>query len=257
VSVITLTSDLGLSDFYVATVKGFILSRVAGAKIVDISHEISPFNLAEAAYVVKNTYNFFPPGSIHLLGIDSSVEEENDFIATRIENHFFLARNNGLISLITEKTPEKIIKLPFHHMAQVLFPMREIMADAACKILQGIGFEEIGTPMESIMMRTNLRPIIEQNFIRGTIIHVDNYGNAITNIARKHLERYENTRKYIVHFSRNDKFSEISFSYNDVPEGEKVCFFNTAELLEISINKGNASKLLGLNVGHTVLVEFN
>ena len=108
-SLITLTTDFGLKDHFVGAVKGAIYTELPEARIVDISHNITPFNIAETAYVLKNAYKSFPEGSIHIIGVDSEINEETNHIAIKLDNHYFICPNNGVISMIaSEFRPEKI-----------------------------------------------------------------------------------------------------------------------------------------------------
>lgn len=256
-ALLTLTTDLGLRDFYVPAVKGFILTQAPHANIVDISHRVTPFNIAEASFIFRNCYNEFPEGTVHIISVESSSANNGQYLLTKAAGHFFITCDNGLISLVLDEEPEAIYKLPPAHGKSKVFPLRYIMADAASKLLNGKKPGEIGEAFKEMELRTYLRPMMELNFIRGSIIYIDNFGNAITNIRKKHFERHTDKRKVLINFSRTDYFTEISTSYDDVPEGEKVCLINTEGYMEIAINKGSAASLLGLNVGHSIIVEFS
>lgn len=254
-AVITITSDLGLKDFYVPAVKGYLLRHAPAANIVDITHQIEPFNLSEASFVVRGCYRDFPPGTIHIISVDSDYND-NKFIIVKTPFCFFIAPDNGIISLIIDgEEVEKIIEIPFN-AEDLIFPLKNIMAPAASRMINGEGIENIGIEIKEFRQKANQRPLLEENIIRGNVVYVDNLGNAITNITSSHLNRYGLNRKFLVYIGRKEYFETISTHYNEVPEGEKVCFFSSTGALEIAINKGNASNLLGLKLGHTVLVEF-
>ncbi|MBT8183379.1 MAG: SAM-dependent chlorinase/fluorinase, partial [Eudoraea sp.] len=109
-AVITLTTDFGLKDHFVGAIKGTIYRELADARIVDISHDISPFNIHECAYLLKNSYKAFPEGTIHIVGVDSEPTKENQHIAVLVDGHYFISANNGVVSLITsEIKPEKVV----------------------------------------------------------------------------------------------------------------------------------------------------
>lgn len=254
--VITLTTDLGLKDHYVAAVKGYLLAQAIGANIADISHQIPPFNLAEASFILGNCYREFPSGTIHLVSVESNSDNSENFILVKSGEHLFILRDNGLISLVLKDEPELVIKLDLGEQSHSNFPLREIMAPAACRLLKGAKPEELGERWNDFDRKAHLSPIIQRDLVRGTVIYIDNYGNAITNIRLEHIERVRKERRFAMYFSRNDTFTEFNTHYAEVPEGEKLCLFNSTGHLEIAINKGNASGLLGLEAGRTILIEF-
>jgi len=254
--IITLTTDFGNKDFFVPALKGYILSHVPSVHLIDITHEVNPFNPIEASFVLRNSYMDFPPGTIHLISIESNQHFNDDYILVEFQGQYFIAHNNGIISLITEGKADKIIRLTKAENKTILFPAKEVMAPAACLLANNTDPLKLGELMEKMDTISSLNPILEQDMIRGTVIYIDNYGNVISNINRSHIDRYDKSKKAIVQFSGKltvDKFYEY---YNDVPEGEVLCLFGVTGLLEIAVNKGNASTLFGLNVSSRVLIEF-
>ncbi|HET8839581.1 MAG TPA: SAM-dependent chlorinase/fluorinase, partial [Flavobacteriaceae bacterium] len=149
--IITLTTDFGLKDPAVAAVKGAILTELDSAVIIDISHEVSQFHIAEAAYIIKNAYQSFPKGSIHLIGVDSELTPENNHIALLLDGHFFICANNGIMSLIAaEINPEKLVEINIHKNVESTFPVLDVFVKVACHIARGGTLEVIGKPIESI-----------------------------------------------------------------------------------------------------------
>ena len=254
-NIITLTTDLGLRDFYVPSVKGRICSHLPQAHIVDITHQVKPFNLAEAAFILGNAFPDFPENSIHLVSIESDIDSQGEFIIAQVQGQYFIAKNNGLIALITEEPPQKIRKVKTTDYQELKFPLKFIMVDLAAKLIAGQDLGAIGEPLDEMVARANLRPILMENIIRGTVIYVDNFGNVIINIDQSTLERYKNYSKFRINYHKTDYIEKISNYYEDVPEGEIVAIFGTNGYLEIAINKGNASQLLGLKTGQTIIVE--
>jgi S-adenosyl-L-methionine hydrolase (adenosine-forming) len=255
-TIITLTTDLGLKDFYIATVKGYILRHIPNATIIDISHEITPFNIAEASFIIRNCYQDFPANTIHLVSVESDNEKNIDYLLIQYKSQYIIAKDNGLIPLIIDNTPDKIIKLNIKSNDDLLFPLKNIMARAACRLAVSRNEYDLGTSSKEITNITTLNPILERDIIRGTIIHIDSYGNAITNIRKSHIERYDSEKKMNISFGRRSSIEKISELYSDVAIGEKLCLFGTSGLLEIAINKGSAVQLLGLELKNIVLIEF-
>jgi S-adenosylmethionine hydrolase len=254
--IITLTTDLGNKDPYVPAVKGYILGRQPGANIIDITHRVTPFHIAEASFILKGCFADFPEGTIHIISVDADYEMEQRFIAAAAAGHYFICPDNGVLSLIIEEEQiSEVVELPFT-TDQLVSPLKNILTPAACSLLTGEALNSLGSAWKGFVRKTHMQPVMEESIMRGTVIYVDNHGNAITNIERNHFGRYGENRKLQIYIRRNEYFDRMYTHYNEVPEGEKVCLFGTNGLLEIGINKGNASGLLGLKPGHTILVEF-
>jgi hypothetical protein len=252
VPIITLTSDLGLRDSYIPSVKGFLLGRSPSANIVDITHLISPFNIAEASFILSNCYADFPPGTMHLISVDANTQTLERFLLAEADGQWFFARDNGLISLfLPANSITAVYELPFSR-EHLVFPMKNILAPAAVKLVDGLSPVEFAVPTERWLRLANQQPISNEKMLRGTVQYVDNMGNAVTNILRSQI----GDRKCRVYVNRSEYFDEINDFYNEVEEGEKICLFNSAGRLEIAINKGSAGGLLGLKTGANILVEF-
>ncbi|QLE02680.1 SAM-dependent chlorinase/fluorinase [Galbibacter sp. BG1] len=273
-AIITLTTDFGERDHFVGAIKGFILSEIENATIVDISHLISPFNIVEAAYVLKNAYKTFPKGSIHIIGVDSELTPRNKHIAVKIDGHYFIGADNGILSfLASEINPEKMVEINIHDRIESVFPVLDVFVKVAGHISRGGTLEVIGKTIGELKMLKGLSPIInnEQNQITGSVIYVDNYGNVVTNISKQIFEHYKRGRSFEM-WARNHKFTDIYFKYSDAinfeaekfanKDGEKLAIFNSASLVEIAIYRSNldtvggASTLLGLKYRDTITVNF-
>ncbi len=258
-AIITLTTDLGTLDPYLASCKGRILQQIPNANIIDITHQIRPFNIAEAAFVLKNCFREFPPDTVHLVSVESAPAREMPaFLVVRIADQILLGRDNGVLSLLSEEPPESAVCLPdtMGALENGKFPLKDVLIPAACRLLNGEKPEDLGEAVGQIHLRSELKAVIKDSVIRGTVIHTDRFGNIVTNISKYDLHRFRHFETCSVHFSRTEYFDTISSGYDDVPEGEKVCFFGSAGLLEIAINRGNASQLLGIDPGHIILIEF-
>jgi len=274
-AIITLTTDFGEKDHFAGATKGAIYNELPGVNIVDISHSVSPFNVPEAAYIIQNAYHSFPKGTIHVIGIDSELNPENKHIAVKLDDHFFVCANNGIMSMIcSEIVPEKIVEINIHDKIATSFPVLDVFVKVACHIARGGTLEVIGKVINTIKPIKNLVPFVneEQTQIIGSVIYIDNYGNVITNIKRKFFESIQKTRVFEIS-ARNYKFKEVFNKYSDainfeIPEdkrydeGKSMAVFNSAGYLEIAIYKsdnatvGSASTLMGLKINNTVTVNF-
>ncbi|REG87938.1 SAM hydrolase/SAM-dependent halogenase family protein [Winogradskyella sediminis] len=274
-AIITLTTDFGEKDHFAGAIKGAIYSELDEIKIVDISHSVSPFNISEAAYIIQNAYSSFPKGTIHLIGIDSELSPENKHIALKLDDHYFICANNGIMSMIcNDIAPEKIVEINIHDRVETNFPVLDIFVKVACHIARGGTLDVIGKVINTIKPIKNLIPFIndEHNQIIGTVIYIDNYGNVVTNIKRKFFESIQKTRTYEIS-ARNHKFEKIHNKYSDIidfsleesnrtVEGKGLVVFNSSGYLEIAVYKSNcttvggASTLMGLKTMDTVTVNF-
>jgi hypothetical protein len=257
-AIITLTTDLGYKDFYQAALKGSILSLKPDANIVDITHNISAFNIPQAAFVLKNAFPYFPKGTVHLIGINSVFDIKSQYLAVEYNEHFFVGSDNGIFSLIFDEEPTAIVELNIMQDLKFLhFPLTDIFAKAATRLANGSKLTDIGILVDQIEEKVNLQPVIETNVIKGSVIYIDSFQNVITNISKDLFSTIQQNRDFVLYFRKNESISQLSWHYNEVPEGEKLCLFGISNYLEIAINKGNASGLLGLHLGDIVRVEFS
>jgi len=275
-SLITLTTDFGTKDHFVGAVKGAIYSELNDARIVDISHHISPFHITETAYILKNAYQNFPKGSIHIIGVDSEFSVENKHIALLLDEHYFICPDNGIISMIaSEIKPEKIVEITIHNAIISSFNVLDVFVKVACHIARGGTLEVIGKEIPAYKQLNEVHPNIndEKNKIIGSVIYIDNYGNVISNISKKLFHEIGKGRSYEV-IARSNTYTSIFQKYNEVVnyntpienrqvDGKSLALFNSANYLEIAIYKSNlktvggASTLLGLDYRDTITVRFN
>ncbi len=274
-AIITLTTDFGEKDHFAGAVKGAIYSEFADARIVDISHCVSPFNILEASYIVQNAYSSFPKGSIHIIGIDSELNPENKHIAVKLDDHYFICADNGIMSMIcADIAPEKIVEINIHDKIEAGFPVLDVFVKVACHLARGGTLEVIGKVIEGIKPVSKIAAVVnaEESQIIGSVIYVDNYGNVITNIKKKFFEQIQKGRDYEIS-ARSYKFREVYKKYSDVvnfniseekrqDEGKGLVIFNSSGYMEIAIYKsdkatvGSASSLMGLELRDTVTVNF-
>ncbi|SDB31187.1 hypothetical protein SAMN03097699_0639 [Flavobacteriaceae bacterium MAR_2010_188] len=274
-AIITLTTDFGEKDHFAGSIKGAIYSELPEVKIVDISHLVSPFNVPEAAYIIESAYKSFPKGTIHLIGIDSELNQENKHIAVFLDDHYFICANNGIMSMICSTiSAEKIVEINIHDKVSTSFPVLDVFVKVACHIARGGTLEVIGKVIEHIKPIKNINPFVndDKSQIIGSIIYIDNYGNVITNIKRKFFESIQKTREYEIS-ARHYKFKKIYEKYSDVvnfeipedernDEGKGMVVFNSSDYLEIAVYKsdnatvGSASSLMGLKMRDTVTINF-
>lgn len=254
--IITLTTDWGLSDHYVASVKGAILRRTPFVNIVDISHEIRHFDIKRASFVLRNSFRQFPEGTIHIIGIDSIESKNHQHLAVFAEGHYFIGADNGIFSLILDKAPDKIISLEvLQDTGYFTFPSRDRFAKVACHIAEGKSMDELGTPVPALLPKSLYQPVTEGNNILGRVMYIDAYDNVFVNIPEKLFRETVQNRSFSINFRRDSySITTIVKAYGDVPEGEMCALFASNGYLQIAMNQGKAASLLGLTMDYPVIV---
>ena len=244
---LTLTSDIGQQDFLIGAVKGQILQTNQQFSLIDISHNLSPFNYPQAAYVCRNAIKNFPAGTFHLILVNLFDERPEHLLMAEHNGHFIGCADNGLLTMILEEVPQKTVALVLDKNQQknTLY-CTSVFARAFNELLTGKKIEDIGDTDVSIHVKNPLRPMLGSNYIEGQIIFIDNFENVIVNIHRDEFEEQRKGRSFKIVFKRDEVIDRMSETYADVNEGEKLALFNSAGYLEIAINKGNAAGLLGL-----------
>lgn len=263
-AIITLTTDMGLKDYYVASVKGAILSQFPEAIIVDITHDVPAFDIAQASFVIRNTFHDFPKGTVHIIGVNPEADLQTAHVAVEFEGHYFIGADNGIFSLLFDRPADEIVELNLSQDSDELtFPTKHVFVKAACHLARGGTMEVIGRKIEEVKQRQLFRAVVEGNVIRGQVIYIDSYGNVISNITETLFKEVGRGRPFSIYFRRASyDIHRISEAYHDVPEGEKVALFSATGYLEIAINKGvegsggGANKLFGLKLNDTIRIEF-
>jgi len=244
---LTLSSDIGTQDYLVAAMKAQLLKANPDFRLVDISHNIPPFNYPQAAYVCRNAIRNFPAFTYHLLLLNLYEAKPEQLLLVFHNEQYFLCPDNGLITMILEEKPELLIGIPLDKtvIKNALY-FTEVMANVVNKLANGESIKNIGVPDVSYLEKNPLRPMFSDDWIEGQIIFIDNFENVIVNITRAQFEQQRKGRHFKIVFKRDEVIESISESYADVAEGEKLALFNSAGYLEIAINKGNAAGLFGL-----------
>ncbi len=244
---LTLTSDIGHQDFLIGAVKGQLLQSNGNFNLVDITHQLSPFNYPQAAYVCRNAIKNFPTGTFHLILVNLFDERPEHMLLAEHNGQFIGCADNGLLTMILEEVPQKLVALALDKTQQKnTIYCTAVFAKAFDELINGKKIEELGDTTVSIRVKNPLRPMLGNNWIEGQIIFTDHFENVIVNIHKDEFEEQRKGRSFKIVFKRDEVIDRISETYADVNEGEKLALFNSAGYLEIAINKGNAAGLLGL-----------
>ncbi len=252
--IITLTTDFGLQDGYVASMKGVIASIAPEVTMVDITHLVPPQDLREAAYILKSTVPYFPRGTVHLVVVDPGVGSSRRPIAVKTSDAFFVAPDNGVLGYVLEQAKEfKAVHLNNRRFCldevSSTFHGRDIFSPVAAHIANGIPLKDLGEPVSDIAMLKWPRPrSTESGCIEGEIVHVDRFGNLVSNIP---LESIVGGR-WIVRIG--GRHIRIVKSYSAVGRGKTLALIGSHGFLEVAVREGSAAKMLKLEAGGRIAV---
>ncbi|MGR3317354.1 MAG: SAM hydrolase/SAM-dependent halogenase family protein [Candidatus Anammoxibacter sp.] len=280
-SIVTLLTDFGLQDEYVGVMKGVILRtlRIHGidssAQVIDLCHSIEPQDILGAAYVLFSAYKYFPSGTINVVVVDPGVGSDRKIICLKTKEYIFLAPDNGVLSfVVAHDAPELIIEVTnrkyFLPEISNTFHGRDIFAPVAAHLVNGVRPDELGDEISKIREINIPVPVLSSNdVLTAEVIYTDHFGNIITNIDGRSLEKIKSTRKNKgdneINLTKgelsiviaNRTIEGISKSYSKVEAGELAALFGSSGYLEIAVNKGNAKELLNVNRGDKIVISNN
>lgn len=246
---ITLLSDFGLTDGYVGSVKGAIYSNYPAARVVDITHEIKPFQIEQAAYILMSYYNYYPKGTIHVAVIDPGVGSSRANLIVQTANYYFVGPDNGLFSFIFQKeayTAYEIDKNLFSADISPTFHGRDIFAPVAAKLAKGVKHNVLAQPFLKKPVDFAKHLSEKENAFEAKIISIDRFGNIITNFPKFEFDTLLNKEIESISIKHQSDIP-LKRTYSDVGSGEFIALWGSAGFLEISINKGNAAEVLQCN----------
>ena len=293
---ITLTTDFGMRDGYVPAMKGTILSIHPEARLVDVTHEIDPQDVMEAAFVLRTTVPYYPPGTVHCVVVDPGVGTDRRAVALRSDDQYFVGADNGLFTLLLdEKEPGAMVELddPSAWRTDVpsrTFHGRDIFAPVAAHLDAGRSLDDLGSPIDDLKPLRWAMPIIDSASVEGYVMHVDRFGNCITNIRRKTLLRTGlnggrpaapadaptgeddasptgatdkgadrtpvSDLPALKAYVGNAVLRDLHETYGSVADGDPVLLFGSSGFLEVAVNAGSAAELLDIRKGDSIKVVF-
>jgi len=270
--VITITTDFGTEDAYVPAMKGAMLSICPEARFVDVTHDISPQDVMEAAFVLQSARPYFPDDVVHLVVVDPGVGTDRRAVALRAKDQWFVGPDNGVFPLVLDQaSPDAMVKLDDPDFwrsgsPSTTFHGRDIFAPAAAHLAAGRSVEEIGTPIDDLEPLRWAQPSTASQTVQGWIVHVDHFGNCITNIRRSTLAdaaQLEDPDPPLEAFppfkafTGNTVLRELHPTYGAVPEDDPLLLFGSTGYLEVAANGGNAAELLDIRKGDSIKLVFN
>jgi S-adenosylmethionine hydrolase len=256
---ITLTTDFGQSDHFVGTMKGVILNLAPRARIIDITHEIAPFEVNEAAFTIAQAWTYFPKGSIHIIVVDPGVGSERRPILAEAGGHYFIAPDNGVLSMIYDGTRPKVrvisnLKLAAKNISRT-FHGRDIFAPAAAHLSRGIPPARFGTPIEDYVRSFLVKPTqLSRREWSGAILKVDRFGNLITNFR---IDEFPDVKTRPVELRVGlERVHRLALTYSEAAPGEVFAIVGSSGYVEVAANQASASKILSCTAGSPVELEI-
>lgn len=253
-ALVTFLSDFGDQDYYVPAVKAKLLAINPQLNIIDLSHNIAPFDIAHAAFVLRSSFRDFPKGTVHLVAINTTGSITHGYIGIKLEEHIFIGPNNGILSLLADQDPGIMVQFADIHLRDSTFPAKDILAPIAGKVASGASIHDFGGPLTNFRKLMSRQPKATRAQIVGHVQRVDPYGNLITNIRKDMFDKL-NPGKFTIDFGR-ESLSKLSKGYDQVEPGDCFAFFNSLDLLEIGIYHGQGGSLLGLKYDSVVYINF-
>lgn len=255
-SLITLTTDWNKSDYYLGALKGKILSVDPSTIVVDINHQIQPFNIMQAAFVLRNCFYNFPQGTIHIIGVNAALTSKKSLLVLKIKGHYFITTDNGICGLISSEEPEAVYRVKKSEINNNFLSIDSFIK-TAFHILNGDELRTFCEPAEKYVRQVPLRPVIDKNLINGSVIYIDSFSNAITNVSKETFLKVGQDKPYEIFIQSNHyRIDKINETYEDSLSGELLAIFNSVNLLEIAINHGNAADLLNLKISSAIRIKF-
>lgn len=254
--IVTLTTDFGYQDSYVAEMKGVILGVNSKARIVDLSHGIQPQHIHEAAFMIFLSYRYFPRGTIHLVVVDPGVGGSRRIILARTKKHYFIAPDNGVLTYVFNAEKESVAvreitnKKFFNKIMSTTFEGRDKMAPVAGHLSKKSIFSEVGEKIDDPQLFITHNPVMAKNAVYGEVIYIDHFGNVVTNVTAALLRGYEVGDITI----NTTVIAGMVPTYSAVQNAVLLATYGSSGFLEIAENCGSAAKRLNAGLGDKVVI---
>ncbi|MCT4613939.1 MAG: SAM-dependent chlorinase/fluorinase [Marinifilaceae bacterium] len=257
---ITLTTDWKSNSHYQAIFKGKIITECPSVNIVDLCHDIDAFNISQAAFMIEQSYSYFPAQTIHVISVDIHNNKFDRFICARFKDQYFIGYDNGILNLIIKNEDCEFVEITKYNKKEYAasFPELEVFSFAVSSLCKTDKIYSLGKPVELVNRLLPIRPIMQEDRINGHVVNIDRYGNLLTNISKELFESYNAEYGFKIHLQSNNHIIEvISYDYNNHYEGEIIAVFNSSKMLELAMVKSNLSEALALYQNSDVVVTFN
>lgn len=257
-SLVTLTTDFGMSDYYVAAMKAVMVSVNDRIRMVDITHEVKAQDLLGAAWIMKQSVYLFPEGTVHLAIVDPGVGTDRKPVAFRHRGHYFVGPDNGMFALVTDNEPVDCVELRNQEYWLTSTPSstfhgRDIFASVAAHLSTGVDLHVLGPAVPSLQVSHWAIPASDRHGIQGWVVHIDRFGNLMTNISARLVADFGPNDELRIYVGTQIVRGLVN-TYGSVAEGDVAALIGSTGTLEIAVNKGNAAQLLGVFQGAAISV---
>jgi S-adenosylmethionine hydrolase len=250
-ALVTLLTDFGTADSYVAEVKGVILTLAPGTALVDITHAVPPGDVRSGAYLLGRTWHRFPLGTLHLVVVDPGVGTDRRAVALAVRGHFFIGPDNGVFSSVLHDTEVEIVTLPTPDNASPTFHGRDLFAPVAAALANGAAIASLGSPLLDVPHRlAYTEPRYEGKSVVGEILYVDRFGTLITNLTPELVPGYASIEV------EGLDIGPLRHTFGDVPTGGLVAYLGSGGAVELAVRDGSAARRLGMGVGGRIRVRL-
>lgn len=258
--IVTLTSDWGSRDFFAGKVKGRLMSTIPGVRIVDITHDLKPFSVASAVFVVRSCFRDFPSGTIHIIDVDSSETARTPFVLVEFESQYFICTDNGLPNILFGNQYSQAVVIDVYQDSSYhTFAAYNLFCKVAGMVASGTPFSKIGDPVESFAPVNLGLPYISDNAIQASICYIDDYGNAYLNLTIDQFEKARRNRPFEMRVHFEQVITKISMGYVEkVPNrhARLLLTVSATGYLQLAIYQGSAEKLFGLQLNEGLSIRF-
>ncbi len=258
-SIITLLTDFGTKDPYVASMKGVILNINPRCIVIDITHQVNPHDIQEGAFILANTYSYFPEGTIHLSVVDPGVGGTRKPILLVTQNYLFVGPDNGLFTLIAQREKVRQVvalteKKYFLPKVSKTFHGRDLFAPVAAHLSLGIKPDAFGHKIDSVKELGLQKAIVRAGKLSGEILHIDTFGNLVSNIDEETLFRFTKKRPFVIRAGRKT-IRGLKKGYWEGKKGKPIALLGSGGFLEVSVREGNAQKMLKVKRGDPIQIS--
>jgi hypothetical protein len=257
--IITLLTDFGQRDGYVAAMKGVMLGLCPVAKLVDISHEVEPQNVPAGAFILEAHFRYFPAGTVHVAVVDPGVGSERAALACYAGGHFFVAPDNGLLDFCCDFSDSQAVRLTqkefWRETISSTFHGRDIFAPVAAHLARGESLYHLGEPL---VLQRKLPPRqcqIEEKILHGQVAYIDRFGNLISNISEQRLREFAKNQTVSVALAGH-LIGSLRKTYAEVPPNVPIALIGSFGFLEIGVNRGNAQMHFGARRGTPIAIKL-
>ena len=251
---ISLISDYGANSYRAGALKGEILSTRDDVRLIDISHDITPFEIDEASYILKMIYPSYPKGTIHVVSLFNYYAGENRLLVFERAGQFFIGPDNGIFSLVFSDLHKEVYARPFR---QERFDFRKEIAYMISLLADEEPLFRIGEETTQVQQKLLLQPVVAADQIRGSIQYIDRYGNAVVNVSKDLFLDVQKGRPFSIYCKTIEPLQRIVHHYMEAEIGAPLCTFNTHNMMELAVNLGRADELLDLTKGEVIQIAFH